>query len=184
VGARMFGDMVRAHRGRLGITQEELADRSGVSVRGLGKIEAGRISRPRPSTVRLLADAFGLSGAERDRFCAAAGPGPAPGTIGELTRRPAPAQLPPDVTGFTGRADQLRELDMLLDQGDEQPAAVVITAIAAPPVSARPPWRCAGPTGPAPGSRTDSCTSTCAATPSPRRCARSRRWPDSCTPWA
>jgi transcriptional regulator with XRE-family HTH domain len=126
----MFGDMVRAHRGRLGITQEELADRSGVSVRGLGKIEAGRISRPRPSTVRLLADAFGLSGAERDRFCAAAGPEPAPGTIGELTRRPAPAQLPPDVTGFTGRTDQLRELDLLLDQGDEQPAAVVITAIA------------------------------------------------------
>ena len=78
MGARMFGDMVRAHRGRLGITQEELADRSGVSVRGLGKIEAGRISRPRPSTVRLLADAFGLSGAERDRFCAAAGPEPAP----------------------------------------------------------------------------------------------------------
>ena len=73
----MFGDMVRAHRGRLGVTQEELADRSGVSVRGLGKIEAGRISRPRPSTVRLLADAFGLSGAERDRFCAAAGPNPA-----------------------------------------------------------------------------------------------------------
>jgi transcriptional regulator with XRE-family HTH domain len=95
----MFGDMVRAHRGRLGITQEELADRSGVSVRGLGKIEAGRIGRPRPSTVRLLADAFGLSGAERDRFCAAAGPKPAPETVGEPTRRPAPAQLPPDVAG-------------------------------------------------------------------------------------
>ena len=126
----MFGDMVRAHRGRLGITQEELADRSGVSVRGLGEIEAGRSSRPRPTTVRLLADAFGLSGAERDRFCTAAGPEPAPDTIGEPARRPAPAQLPPDVTGFTGRADQLRELDMLLDRGDEQPTAVVITAIA------------------------------------------------------
>jgi tetratricopeptide (TPR) repeat protein/transcriptional regulator with XRE-family HTH domain len=126
----MFGDMVRAHRGRLGITQEELADRSGISVRGLGKIESGRIVRPRPSTVRLLADAFGLSGTERDRFCAAAGPKPAPGTTGEPTRRPAPAQLPPDVTGFTGRADQLRELDRLLDQGDEQPTAVVVTAIA------------------------------------------------------
>jgi tetratricopeptide (TPR) repeat protein/transcriptional regulator with XRE-family HTH domain len=124
----MFGDMVRALRGRLGLTQEELADRSGVSVRGLGKIEAGRIGRPRPSTVRLLADALGLSGTERDRFCAAAGPEPAPGTIGEP--RSAPAQLPPDVTGFTGRADQLHELDMLLDQGDEQLTAVVITAIA------------------------------------------------------
>jgi transcriptional regulator with XRE-family HTH domain len=111
-------------------TQEELADRSGVSVRGLGKIEAGRISRPRPSTVRLLADAFGLSGAERDRFCAAAGP--EPGTIGEP--RPAPAQLPPDVTGFTGRADQLRELDMLLDQGD----ARSVTEVAKPTPSA--PW--------------------------------------------
>ena len=100
----MFGDMVRAHRGRLGITQEGLADRSGVSVRGLGEIEAGRSSRPRPTTVRLLADAFGLSGAERDRFCTAAGPEPAPDTIGEPTRRPAPAQLPADMAGFTGRA--------------------------------------------------------------------------------
>ncbi|HJU01265.1 MAG TPA: tetratricopeptide repeat protein [Actinomycetes bacterium] len=125
----MFGDMVRAHRGRLGITQQELADRSGVSVRGLGKIEAGRISRPRPTTVRLLADALGLSGTERDRFCAA-GSEPARGTTGEPTLRPAPAQLPPDVTGFTGRADQLGELDRLLDQRDEQPTAVVITAIA------------------------------------------------------
>jgi transcriptional regulator with XRE-family HTH domain len=90
----MFGDMVRAHRGRLGITQEELADRSGVSVRGLGKIEAGRIGRPRPSTVRLLADAFGLSGAERDHFCAAARPTPGPGTTGELTDHPHPRSSP------------------------------------------------------------------------------------------
>jgi transcriptional regulator with XRE-family HTH domain len=118
----MFGAQVRTHRQRLGISQEELAARTGVSVRGIRNLEAGRTGRPRPGTVRLLADAFELSGTERDRFCrsaledAAAAPG-----------RPVPAQLPADVTGFVGRTDQLGRLSKLLDGGD-RPATVVISA--------------------------------------------------------
>jgi transcriptional regulator with XRE-family HTH domain len=65
---RMFGDVVRAHRRQLSWTQEELAEKAGISARSIGKIEAGRIATPRPYTVRLLADAFGLTGADRDRF--------------------------------------------------------------------------------------------------------------------
>ncbi|HZN78061.1 MAG TPA: helix-turn-helix transcriptional regulator, partial [Mycobacterium sp.] len=53
----MFGDVVRRHRRRLGLSQQDLADKSGVTVRGLRKIESGRIGTPRPVTVRLLADA-------------------------------------------------------------------------------------------------------------------------------
>jgi hypothetical protein len=41
---------------------------------------------------------------------------------------PAPRQLPPDVTFFTGRDAELAKLDALLDHGT--PAAVVISAIA------------------------------------------------------
>ncbi|MBF9129211.1 AAA family ATPase, partial [Plantactinospora sp. S1510] len=68
----MVGDLVRANRRRLGLSQEDLAHRAGVSVRGIRKIEARQTGTPRPATVRLLADAFGLAGAERDRFFQAA----------------------------------------------------------------------------------------------------------------
>jgi tetratricopeptide (TPR) repeat protein/DNA-binding XRE family transcriptional regulator len=123
----MFGDIVRGHRRRLGLSQQELADKSGVTVRGLRKIESGQIATPRPVTVRLLADAFGLVGADRDQFCAAAQPQPAGPPHPATT---APAQLPADVAGFAGRTGPLRELDALLDAAVRQPTAVVITAIA------------------------------------------------------
>jgi len=121
----MFGAQVRAHRQRLGMSQEELAVRTGVSVRGIRNLEAGRTGRPRPGTVRLLADAFELEGAERDRFCRSA----LEDAEVAVRRRPVPAQLPGDVPGFVGRADQLSRLTKLLDGGD-RPATVVISAIA------------------------------------------------------
>jgi hypothetical protein len=58
VAPAALGPKAGHHRGAAGCvltaTQRRPleADRSGVSLRGLGKIEAGRISRPRPSTVR------------------------------------------------------------------------------------------------------------------------------------
>jgi tetratricopeptide (TPR) repeat protein/transcriptional regulator with XRE-family HTH domain len=123
----VFGGVVRQHRRRLGLSQQEVADRSGVTVRGLRKIESGRIATPRPVTVRLLADAFGLTGADRDQFCSAAHPPPAAATPRALT---TPAQLPTDVAGFAGRISALRQLDALLDADAGQPTAVVVTAIA------------------------------------------------------
>jgi transcriptional regulator with XRE-family HTH domain/tetratricopeptide (TPR) repeat protein len=96
-----FGELVRGHRRRLGLSQEELAERAGLSVRGLRKIENGRTGTPRPVTVRLLADTFALAGAVRDAFVASgtaepAAPGPAdPALIGreqELTALRAAAR--------------------------------------------------------------------------------------------
>jgi len=68
----MFGELVREYRRASVLTQEELAARTGVSVRGIRKIETGVVAAPRPSTVRLLADAFNLAGEERERFCGSA----------------------------------------------------------------------------------------------------------------
>jgi transcriptional regulator with XRE-family HTH domain len=64
----MLGELVRAYRRQLGMTQEELAATANVSVRNIRKIEAGRVADPRPSTVRALADAFDLSGPARALF--------------------------------------------------------------------------------------------------------------------
>jgi tetratricopeptide (TPR) repeat protein/transcriptional regulator with XRE-family HTH domain len=121
----VFGEMVRGHRHRLGITQEELAEAAGLSVRSIGKIEAGKIDIPRPTTVRLLADAIGLTGNERDGFCrAAVGTGRVRAAGGRI-----PAQLPADIAGFTGREAHLAQLDGLLPSGTDRTTAVVISAI-------------------------------------------------------
>jgi transcriptional regulator with XRE-family HTH domain len=53
-GARVFAEVVRAQRQRLGLTQEDLASKAGLGVRTIRKIEAGQVSTPRPTTVRLL----------------------------------------------------------------------------------------------------------------------------------
>ena len=129
----MFSETVRAHRQRLGVTQEELASLAGVSVRSIREIEAGRISRPRPGTVRLLAEAFTLTGPERDGFYAAAASDPG-GPLPLETRisEPAPRQLPAAVPGFAGREQHLRQLDALAfdpNTGDGAASALVITAI-------------------------------------------------------
>ncbi|MEU4244444.1 tetratricopeptide repeat protein [Actinoplanes sp. NPDC026619] len=59
---------IRGHRLRRGMSQEELAERTGLSVRTIRYLESRKAGRPRPETVRLLADAFGLTGEERERF--------------------------------------------------------------------------------------------------------------------
>ena len=46
-----------------------------------------------------------------------------------VSDRPPPAQLPLDVTGFTGRENDLRQLDELLSVSDEAARTVVIAAI-------------------------------------------------------
>jgi DNA-binding CsgD family transcriptional regulator/tetratricopeptide (TPR) repeat protein/DNA-binding XRE family transcriptional regulator len=53
------------------LTQEELADRSGLSARGISDLERGLKLRPRKETCDLLASALGLSTAERGQLDAA-----------------------------------------------------------------------------------------------------------------
>jgi tetratricopeptide (TPR) repeat protein/transcriptional regulator with XRE-family HTH domain len=108
-----FAAWVRSRRVALLLTQEQLAERAGLSVRTVRNLEAGTVS-PRESTRQLLGAVFG--GAEGGR------PAEGPGV-------PIPAQLPPDVHGFTGRADELEALDGLLTGADREPHALVISAV-------------------------------------------------------
>ncbi|MFG2049458.1 ATP-binding protein [Micromonospora sp. NPDC048935] len=116
-GALVFGEIVRSHRTRLLMTQEELAEKAGLSVRHIRYIESGRVAAPRAGTVRLLAQAFRLTDTDRtafemaahaaeDRIATAAGQDAAPPPA-----QIRPAQLPAPVSGFAGRAAQLLALD-------------------------------------------------------------------------
>lgn len=67
-----FGELVKRHRLAVGLSQEELAERAGLSPRGISDLERGARTQPRPGTVRLLADALNLSDADRTTFFATA----------------------------------------------------------------------------------------------------------------
>src|SRR5215211_5265041 len=72
-----FGDLLRQVRSASSLSQEELAQRSGLSVRGISDLERGARSAPRLETVRLLADALGVDQESRTALLAAARPGTA-----------------------------------------------------------------------------------------------------------
>lgn len=62
---RQFGSRLRQERENAGLTLEELAERAGVSVRQLARVEAGRAS---PSLLWLLGVADGLGVDPRSLF--------------------------------------------------------------------------------------------------------------------
>ena len=63
-----FGALLRAHRHRSLLSQQELAARSGLSERTIRNLEANRVRVPRASTARLLAEALELDGPDRETF--------------------------------------------------------------------------------------------------------------------
>ncbi|MBV9279114.1 MAG: helix-turn-helix transcriptional regulator [Chloroflexi bacterium] len=71
--------MLRRYRTERSWTQEELAERAGLSVRGIRALEQGERKRPYSHTVLLLADVLGLTAAERATFEKAARARPAAG---------------------------------------------------------------------------------------------------------
>jgi DNA-binding XRE family transcriptional regulator/tetratricopeptide (TPR) repeat protein len=63
-----FAGLLRTLRRARVLTQEELAEASGVSVRTVRELEAGRVRVPQRRTAALLADVLNLSEQERSRF--------------------------------------------------------------------------------------------------------------------
>jgi transcriptional regulator with XRE-family HTH domain len=100
-----FGGLLRRLRGEAGLTQEELAEAAGLSVRAVAYLERGAVSTPQKETVRLLAGALGLAGAALAGFEAAARGRAGPGGVAAATRT-----LPRDIASFTGRARELEQL--------------------------------------------------------------------------
>lgn len=67
-----FGSLLRRHRLGAGLTQEELADSSGVNSHTISDLERGYARKPHADTVRLLAEALKLTDDARREFEAAA----------------------------------------------------------------------------------------------------------------
>lgn len=67
-----FAVLVRQSRRAAWMTQEELAERSGLSLRTIQAVERGQVRRPRRDSVRLLANALGMHGPARAEFEATA----------------------------------------------------------------------------------------------------------------
>lgn len=105
-----FGDLLRRHRIAAGLSQEALAERAGISIRGLSDLERGVRASPRPDTIKLLADALELGEVDRDRFVVAARPDPDEPPGGPEAHR----RLPVPLTPLLGREHELSELEALL----------------------------------------------------------------------
>jgi transcriptional regulator with XRE-family HTH domain len=71
-GPSGFGVRLRSARIAAGMTQEMLAERSGISVDAISALESGRRRRPHARTVTMLADGLGLDVEEREGLAAAA----------------------------------------------------------------------------------------------------------------
>lgn len=57
----MMSDRLRQERERAVLSQAELAERAGVEVMTVSRIERGTVKRPYPETIRKLATALGVS---------------------------------------------------------------------------------------------------------------------------
>jgi len=129
-GGGEFGPLLAGYRFGRGLSQEELADRSGMSVRAIRSLEHGQVGRPRWTSVSLLTDALGLNDAERTAFREAATGvrGRAAGAEEEGPSRATVAlsQLPPDIEDFTGREDALERLRIRMADRPNGSTAVVI----------------------------------------------------------
>jgi transcriptional regulator with XRE-family HTH domain len=102
-----FGTVLRTCRTAARLTQEQLADRSGLSVRAIRNLEGGRTDRPQRQSAALLAAALQLTGPDEAALLAAAGhPVDAP----VRTR----CELPPDAADLLGRDQAVAALTRVL----------------------------------------------------------------------
>src|SRR5262249_25462804 len=114
-----FGVLLRRLRSSADLTQEELAERAGVSARLISDLERGAIQRPRRDTVRMLADALPLTGADREASAAQARGSPAaghPDVAAPPTVRRYALPLPPNA--LVGRDREVAAVTSLLIQPD------------------------------------------------------------------
>ncbi|MCC2627565.1 MAG: hypothetical protein K0S14_1215 [Thermomicrobiales bacterium] len=107
-----FGERLRRLRVAAGLSQEALAERSGLSVQAIGALETGKRRRPYPHTLAALADALGLTERERAELAEA-----------QLARSAASSPRPPlprQRAPLVGREQDVRAIVGLLHAGQDR----------------------------------------------------------------
>jgi transcriptional regulator with XRE-family HTH domain len=146
-----FGVLLREYRSASGLTQEDLAQRSGVSIRAIADMERGRTARPFRHSVRRLAEGLALQDPDREQLEMAAsrsavaaifltaGQG-ASGTVSSPKLRASiresangggtvPRQLPSSSADFVGRAGELRVLSTALARRGRTGETVILAIV-------------------------------------------------------
>jgi transcriptional regulator with XRE-family HTH domain len=128
-----FGQVLGRARVAAGLTQEELAAHSGLSVRAIRNLETGVTDRPRKQSVRLLGRALGLPAADVADLLRRAGWNDQADAQLSVRRT---SELPPDARELVGRAESVAELCRLISEPD-RPGVPRLAAVTGPPGSGR-----------------------------------------------
>jgi non-specific serine/threonine protein kinase len=128
--ATRFGDVLRRYRLAAGLTQDELAERAGLSAHGISDLERGARRFPQQDTVARLSQALGLEASQRAELQAAgrrlanagavgqdsdlSDPVARPSATAAVQARLPRTNLPVEITSFVGRESELREVTRLL----------------------------------------------------------------------
>ena len=116
-----FAELLRRYRESCGLSQEALAERAGLTAKAIGALERGERQHPYPQTLRLLADALGLTEAQREKFIATV-----PRRGSRLAAAPLAATPPADIPRLPGSLTPLI--------GREQETAVALQLLGRPDV--------------------------------------------------
>lgn len=107
---RGVGSLLRQFRAAAGLSQEVLAERAGLSRRGIADLERGARNFPYGDTIRRLADALELAPDERAALLAAG--------KRESSAEPGPRGfLPVELSSLVGREREISEIQLLLKSG-------------------------------------------------------------------
>jgi predicted ATPase/DNA-binding XRE family transcriptional regulator len=108
--ASVFGDLLRRYRRGAGLTQEGLAERAGLSVHGVQKLERG-VTHPYRETAERLAAVLQLTPEDAQEFHSAVRPVRRHGSLRAGPARPSVQHnLPTPVSSFIGRDLELAEV--------------------------------------------------------------------------
>ncbi|MFI6743028.1 BTAD domain-containing putative transcriptional regulator [Nonomuraea sp. NPDC050451] len=122
------GALLRSWRERASLTQEILAEYTGLSVRTISRLETDAAAKPSLATLRLLAEALALDDDEQAMLSRAlcgntASIRPARGRSGSvLSRITVPRQLPRNVSDFCGRA---HDVSAMVKLGEADRATII-----------------------------------------------------------